>query len=345
MNLFKKWVVATALATGISGVAWAAEITVTDDVKREVTLNVPVKRVVAFNKYNADFFRAVGGQNVLVGMAQDIFKLTNYWPGLGKEAVAGQNQREPNYEAIVGLKPDLVVFPRNGAWEKAAEKLKSFGIPVVVVTGWDVNKHTANIDMIGKLTGKEDRAAELNTLHKKYTDMIDTRLKGVEPRTIYLEKTVDFTTSVPGSGWHDMLVQAGGKNIFDDIDIKKEPKSKGNKHQLDIDPEAVLRRNPSIIIKQVGSDFVPPAQEKMAAAVSGLKSRPGWSELDAVKNDRVYVMSYFIAGGISKLIGKLYIVKWLYPEKFEDMDPDQISKEWIEKFQGVPYPGAHTYSG
>ena len=142
-----------------------------------------------------------------------------------------------------------------------------------------------------------------------------------------------------------MLVQAGAKNIFDDIDIAKQPKSKGNKHQLSIDPESILRRNPDIIIKQIGSDFVPPSQEKMAKAIQDLKKRPAWSELNAVKQERVYIMSYFIAGGISKLIGKLYIAKWLYPEKFQDVNPDQVAKEWIETFQGVKYPGSHTYSG
>jgi len=344
MKLITQLALASAVIIGSAHLGFAQEITVTDDVNREVKLAGPVDRVVTFNKYNTEFFRAVGGQDVLVGMAQDTNKLTNYWPGLGSEAVAGQNQREPNYEAIVALKPDLVVFPRNGAWENAAQKLEPFGIPVVVITGWDVNKHAANIDMIGKLVGSPDRAAQLNAMHKKYTDLISERLAGVSPRSIYLEKTVNNTTSVPGSGWHDMLVQSGGKNIFDDIDIAKQPKSKGNKHQLAIDPEAVLRRNPDIIIKQIGTDFVPPTQDMMAAAIKDLGARPGWSELNAVKNDKVFVMSYFIAGGVSKLIGKLYIVKWLYPEKFEDLDPDQVAKDWIEIYQGVPYPGPHVYA-
>jgi len=335
---------AIIVAIGMAGIAAAGEMTITDDVGREVTLNTPVKRVVTFNKYNTEFFRAVGGQDIIVGMAADTIKLTNYWPGMDESAIAGQNQREPNYEAIVGLNPDLVVFPRNGAWEKAAEKLSSFGIPVVVITGWDVNKFADNITMIGDLVGNPDRAAALVALHAKYTKLIEDRLQGVTPRTIYLEKTVDYTTSVPGSGWHDMLVQAGGKNIFDDIDIAKQPKSKGNKHQLAIDPEAILVRNPDIIIKQLGTDFVPPTQEEMAATIAAMKARPGWSELDAVKNDKIFVMTYFIAGGMSKLIGKLYIAKWLYPELFTDVDPDAVAREWIENYQGVKMPGPHVYA-
>lgn len=344
MKRLIRWFFAITFAIGLAGIAVAGEITVTDDVGREVKVMSPVSRVVTFNKYNTEFFRAVGGQDVIVGMAADTIKLTNYWPGMTDAVIAGQNQREPNYEAIAGMNPDLVVFPRNGAWENAVEKLETFGIPVVVITGWDVNKHTDNIDMIGELVGNQARAAELNAMHAKYTNMIAERLDGVEPRTIYLEKTVNFTTSVPGSGWHDMLTQAGGQNIFDDIDIATQPKSKGNKHQLDIDPEAILVRNPDIIIKQIGTDFVPPSQDEMGAAIAELKARPGWDDLDAVNNDNIFVMSYYIAGGISKLIGKLYIVKWLYPELFEDLDPGMVAQEWIETYQGVDYPGPHVFA-
>ena len=344
MKIGIRWIFAILLATGLTSIAGAGELTVTDDVGREVTVMGPVNRVVTFNTYNTEFFRAVGGQDVIVGMAADTNRLTNYWPGMDPKVIAGQNQREPNYEAIVGLNPDLVIFPRNGAWEDAAEKMEPFGIPVVVITGWDVNKLADNVTMIGDLLGKQDRASGLIAMHAKYTNLIAERLAGVEPRSIYLEKTVNFTTSVPGSGWHDMLVQAGGLNIFGDIDIATQPESKGNRHQLDIDPEAILARNPNIVIKQIGTDFVPPSQDEMGAAVAELKARPGWSELDAVQNDNIYVMSYYIAGGISKLIGKLYIVKWLYPELFEDMDPDAVAQEWIETYQGVDYPGSHVFA-
>ena len=84
------------LCFGTAAYALAGQITITDDLGREVSLNVPIKRAVVFNKYNAEFFRAVGGTQVLVGIGQGTHKLTNYWPGLSKDAIAGQNQRTPN---------------------------------------------------------------------------------------------------------------------------------------------------------------------------------------------------------------------------------------------------------
>ena len=161
---------------------------------------------------------------------------------------------------------------------------------MVVITGWDVVKHAENINLIGKLVENPDRANKLNALHKKYTDIIAEGLKVKPCAPSILRRR--WTT--PPRWWGlagDMLVQAGGKNIFDDIVFAEQPKSKGNKHQFEIDPEAVLRRNPDIIIKQIGSDFVPPSQEKMAKAIA---------DLEAVQLERVegspakpgFVMSY-----------------------------------------------------
>jgi len=109
MNKFLRFLFLLILSTGFTHTALAATITIVDDRDRKVEINVPVKRVVVFNKYNTEFFRSVAGQDVIVGMAQDVNKLEGYWPGLGKESVAGQNQREPHYEKIVSLKPDVVV--------------------------------------------------------------------------------------------------------------------------------------------------------------------------------------------------------------------------------------------
>ena len=334
-------VVAFSLFTGFTHTALAATITVVDDRDRKVEINVPVKRVVVFNKYNTEFFRSVAGQDVIVGMAQDVNKLEGYWPGLGKESVAGQNQREPHYEKIVSLKPDVVVFPKNGAWKDASAKLAEFGIPVVVITGWDVNKYASNLTMIGQLTGNEDRAAKLIATHTKYTNLLKDRLKGVPKVSMYLETKGGVHKSVvPGSGWHDMLEQAGGSNIFGDINWKSD-KGRGSKHSYDIDPEAVLARNPGVILKQIGTGHIPPSQEVMASWIKDFKSRPGYANIEAVKNDRIFVMTYFVAGGLSKLLGKLYIAKQLHPDLFKDVDVDKLANEYYATYQ-VALPGPHT---
>jgi iron complex transport system substrate-binding protein len=37
------------------------------------------------------------------------------------------------------------------------------------------------------------------------------------------------------------------------------------------------------------------------------------------------------------------MAKWFYPEIFQDLNPDEINKEYCEKWLGVPYKGIWAY--
>lgn len=52
-------------------------------------------------------------------------------------------------------------------------------------------------------------------------------------------------------------------------------------------------------------------------------------------------MTYFVAGGLSKLLGKLYIAKQLHPDLFKDVDVDKLVNEYYATYQ-VALPGPHT---
>ena len=319
-------------------------ITVVDDLDREVEIPFPVTRVIAFNRYNAEFFRAVGGADVLVGLDQDAANHEEYWPEFDLSDTVGSSS-EPDYEKLASLQPDVVVFARNGAWQQGLEKLTPFNIPVVVITGWDVEKHVENITLIGQMLGKPDQAAELNQFYLDHMNLVTERLKDVPQKSIYLEKVPAFHTPLEGSGHHMMIVQAGGDSIFGHIKFSEQPQSKGNVHEFEIDPEQILISDPEVIVKYMKSgSYLPPTREELKAVYDELVNRPGWDVLQAVKNKRVHIISFFPAGGCSKMVGAMYVAKWLYPELFEDLDPDAVMREWLEKYQGVPYPGNYYYS-
>jgi iron complex transport system substrate-binding protein len=37
------------------------------------------------------------------------------------------------------------------------------------------------------------------------------------------------------------------------------------------------------------------------------------------------------------------MAKLLYPDKFQDINPEEIYREWIEEFQDVEFISGHTY--
>ena len=54
-------------------------------------------------------------------------------------------------------------------------------------------------------------------------------------------------------------------------------------------------------------------------------------------------MNYWMAKGCSKVVTICYMAKLLYPEQFKDINPKDVSREWIERFQGVDYLEGQTY--
>lgn len=346
MNIGKtRLAICAGFFLAMSGVCFAAgpdsvprgRIEIVDDLGRSVNLPFPLKRVAVVNSYDVEFVRALGGIDAIVGMDENSARLGDYWPGYSTDNNIGKTQSELNYEKIVSLSPDALIIPRNGAWEAAERKLQPFGIPVFVITGWDVAKHTENIESLGAAFDSKDKALKMVDFYTKYTTLLESRLKNIKRKKVYLENWAKpYISPIPGSGHHDMIVAAGGKNIFDTINFADQPKNKGSVHDFEVDPERILLEDPDLIIKYNNGHYTPLPEAQQKAMLQEMASRPGWGNLKAVRNNALYTISNYAAGASSKLVGMIYIAKWLYPEHMADVDPDAVLREWVEGFQGVP---------
>lgn len=337
---------AAALLLAIAGLGAAAHAeSFKDDAGRTVELQLPIKRAVIFNRYAVEMARAVGAIDAVVGVDANTLRDKAYWPEFDDGDVVGEGQTQPNYEAIAALDPDVVIMPRNGVYEEAARQLEPFGIPVLVVTAWDTLQHVDNVTTFGKLFGKEQRAADLVAYYTKYMDLLKERLRDVERKRVYFEEVRDYVTVTPGSGWHDMIEAGGGINIFGDIDIRQEPSSRGNENSFTIDPEEIIARKPDMVVKLQPGSYKTIPESKFKGAWQALTKREDILGTPADETGQLHLINYYLAGGSSKITGALQVAKWLYPDRFTDIEPEAAMKEWIEDFQGLPYEGAMTYQG
>ncbi len=314
----------------------AGTITVTDSIGREVTVPHPLTRVVVSNAYNAELINAVGAIDTVVGVDNYIFNDEAGFKGKFKQdQVIGANQGNLNYEKIIELQPQALILTGNGGWEDAEEKLSKFGIAVIVVDAYYTREFQDNCTLIGKLFGKEAEAAELSDFFTEKLDYIKRQTADVPKKDLYFEYRTEGKTTVPGDYFFDMVEYSGAHNIFDDA------------KNVQVNPEAVIERNPAYIVKvsepKVNSSYIPPTPEDEARIMSELKSREGWDTIDAVKNDRILLLSHYVHGGASKLVGTMYIAKFLYPEQLPDLHPEDVFKVWLEKYQHLPYVAGHTY--
>lgn len=320
-------------------------VTIVDDVGRVVELETPIESVIAYNNYNLEFVRAVGAVDKVVAVPDGTGDTPNFWPSLDLSVTAG-DQTEPNWEQVVDLQPDVVILPRNGAWQEAVDQLEDFGTKVVVLTGWDVLAHEKNISQLGVMFQQRDRAEEINEFYGELRTMLEERLADVPPRKVYWEASSELETVIPGSGWHDMLEIAGAINIFEDIDIPTAESAagaaSGSVHSFPIEAEQVVEREPVMVVKRAGGGYAGTPPDELQTLMQEFVDRPLWEDIPAVQDGRVHTITRFAAGSSSKIIGAVYVAKWLYPEVFEDVDPDAIMTEWLEEFQGVEYdPSVH----
>lgn len=310
--------------------------TITDSIGRQVEIPKPVTKAVVANAYNTEIINAIDALDCVIGVDYNIYQDKESWKNrYTEDMVIGKSQKDLNYEKIVELAPEVLILTGNGTWEEAEKQLEPFGIKVVVCDAYYTNQFEQSCDLLGQIFGKEAESDELKHYFMDKLDYISEQLKDVEKKRVYFEYRNEGNTTIPGNFFYYMVEYSGADNVFKDS------------ANVQIESEAVVAANPEFIVKvsapDVYSSYYPPTLEEHQAIKEELMSRPGWDEIDAVKNDNILLLSHYVHGGASKLVGTMYLAKALYPEELPELHPEQVFKDWLEKYQKLDYIEGHTY--
>ncbi|WP_096188784.1 cobalamin-binding protein [Evansella halocellulosilytica] len=222
-----------------------------------------------------------------------------------------------NMDRVESLKPDLVLASLTvPGMEKNIEKLKERHIPYKIVPNPTTFEEIGNqLKLIGKWTNHEEKA---NKIHEKYLRILERYRKlskqVKEVRSIYWEwwpKPV-FT---PGKGnWlTEMSELAGAKNAFTDY----------QEANVQTNWDDVKQRDPDVI----SLVWVGVQQNKVKPSV--VMKRPGWSEMNAIKNNQLYVLEepFFCRPSPRLIIGLKKIAHILHPDiypPFHEKEKDPL---------------------
>jgi len=230
-------------------------------------------------------------------------------------------------------------------------KLEKAGIPAVFIDFYTkpFENPVVSIELLGHILSKEDRAQEIIDFYQDQVDIVSSRLANIGEikTTAYVEVgskgPSDYGNTYGNTGLGAIVNKAGGTNIAEGVISSSGP----------INPEYLLTENPDVII--ISGSYWPATSDSMRlgyhATVGESKSllenftnRTGWENLDAVKNHRVHSLFHGFAFRIYNFTGILAYAKWLYPDKFEDIDPAAVFKEFHERFMPVDYSGVWLLS-
>ncbi len=314
-------------ATGIT----EKKITIRDATGRTVDVKLPVKRIVVLTSDALEVIRVIKAEQLVKGVNSGIAKDPLFWPGL-KDLPSVGSWRNPNYELIAQLDPDMVIGYAHHPGPAMERKLRSLGIQGVRLDFYKMNTLEQEVRTIGQILDREKEAAQLIKWYGTHQGLVRNRLRQIKSRPpVYVESYSKYHTAGPGSGGNEMCLMAGGANVAGNFSIP----------YPEVTPEWVVAKDPQYIIKAAalsnacGKDN----PERLNAIKKEILKRPAWNTIRAVQEGKVYVVESSIWTGPRAIIGILHMAKWFHPPMFEDMDPEAIHRDYLQRFQGIPYRG------
>ena len=224
-------------------------------------------RVVSMSPSTTEALFAIGAGKQTVGRS----RYCDYPPeALSLPKVGGYV--DPSFEAILGLRPDLVTGARGPAGPAMTERLSARGIETYFPETESFEAIDAMIGGLGAKTGHADEA-------KAVIARIDARVKAIEEavrksprvRVLLVFGVAPVSAAGPHSFADEMVRRAGGTNVLDSGGAYP---TIGMEHVLTLDPDLVV--NAAM------------AEEHAKDAIQ--KDAPGWGSVRAVKQGKVVAL-------------------------------------------------------
>jgi iron complex transport system substrate-binding protein len=226
------------------------------------------ERIVSLSPSTTESVFAVGAGARLVGRS----RYCDYPPEVTKLPQVG-GYVDPSFEAILALRPDLVVGARGPAGSAITDKLEARGIK----TYFPETESFASIDAmilgVGERTDRNDAAkAEVNALHERIAKIEAAVGKLPKTRVLLVFGLAPISVAGPSSFSDEMIRRAGGANVV----------TEGGAYPT-LGVERVITLDPDVVINAAMMEER--AKERLR------KDAPEWAHVRAVQNDKISVIA------------------------------------------------------
>lgn len=253
------------------------EITFTDDLGREVTVDQP-KRVACLISSFSDIWYQAGGVDQIVAATSATWKYLDL--PLKEDVVNLGSAKELNMEELIASEPDLILA--SCGTERNVELEKTFDEMGMNVAYFDVDNledYLRVLKICTDITGCVDNYKKNGTDVEKQVEEVKKRVDGSKPTVLYVRatgsscKVKNSEESVLG----EMLADLDCVNIADQDGSLLE--------QLSM--EKIVEMDPDYIFVILQSAEPSEAEHMLETT---LLSNPAWSTLSAVKEGRYHIM-------------------------------------------------------
>ncbi len=241
-----------------------AEVNVVDDAGNTISLEHPARRIISLAPHVTEILFAAGAGEYIVGVV-------NYsdYPVAALKITNIGSHTNFDLEAILALKPDLIVAWKSGNSEEKLNKLRSLGMTVFISEPRKFNDIATNIERLGLLTNTQQTAQRASDEFNQTYNKLKEKYKGVRKVRLFYQIWNQPVMTINGQHLiSDVIRLCGGQNVFAALSTLA-PK---------LDIEAVIAADPETIIANGTGNKRPEWLDRWRK----------WPHLQAVKNEHLY---------------------------------------------------------
>jgi iron complex transport system substrate-binding protein len=243
-----------------------AGVEVTDDAGHAVTLPAPARRIISLAPHVTELLFAAGAGEYVVGVSA----YSDYPPAARAiPRVGGGGGLD--LEAVVSLRPDLVVAWQSGNPRGQIGRLRELGLTGFVSEPRELDDVADNLERLGELAGTRAQAGEAAARYRRRLAQLRASYSGRSVVRVFYEVWNRPLMTINGSHLISNVIRlCGGRNIFADLPVLAPQ----------VDPEAVLSADPDAIL----------TGGMAGAQPEWLDAWRRWPRLHAVRNGHLHAI-------------------------------------------------------
>jgi iron complex transport system substrate-binding protein len=279
---------------------------VTDEAGRRVRIPQQVQRIVSLAPSLTETVYALGAEDRLVGDTD----FCDYPAGAQNKPKVG-GAVNPSLEQVVALRPDLVLVTRSLNRLETVRALEQLNIPAYATDPHTVADVLSSVARLSEVLGIGERGRALSQTLEGRLMNLQSRLAATAPRRVLFVVWAEPLISVGQKTFiADALRLAGAVSVVE-----------STQDWPQVNLEEAVRSHPEYLI------FADSHSETGARDFEALAERPGWRDLDAVRNRRIALISDAVNRPAPRLISAIEdLARQLHPDAFSENEkarPDQ----------------------
>lgn len=236
-------------------------------------------------------------------------------------------------------------------------KLEKAGVAPVFIDfrQFPLQNTIPSMEILGKVFGAEDRAAKFNDYYRQQMAIVQNRVGGLkdeEKPLVFIERAAGYDpdkccNTFGPQNYGELVARAGGINWGS---------AKFSGLGGTVNPEVIFSE-PFDVVIGTGANWkkgkpnaesvnLGYAADKDTAhkELQALAARKGWADINAVKQKRFHAIYHQFYNSPYHFAALQEIAKWLHPERFADLDPEQTLKDFHKEFLPYDYSGVFWMS-